>query len=245
MSQNSASLMDKKPVLVWPLTAIPRRAARVARSLTITFLVLLAGLHFIKPTLDPSWHFISEYAIGKNGWIMNLAFLLWAAAYIALFITIRSQVPRGIIGAIGLILLLVSATGLIIAGIFNMDPLLGTDTPTTAGKLHNLGGSLGMAMPFAAIFISWALSRNKDWSPAKRSILWSAGFAVFGFLLAFLSLGAMLAKSGGEFGPGVLVGWPNRFEVLTYCTWLIIVAGRAKYLKDQTNKSSTIESLYK
>ena len=55
--------------------AISRTAALLAFAGTATLVVLLAALHFIKPELDPSWHFISEYAIGDYGWMMVVAFL--------------------------------------------------------------------------------------------------------------------------------------------------------------------------
>ncbi len=38
-----------------------------------TFLFLLAALHNLKPELDPSWHMISEYAIGNHGWMLRLS----------------------------------------------------------------------------------------------------------------------------------------------------------------------------
>jgi hypothetical protein len=101
---------------------------------------------------------------------------------------------------------------------------------TTEGQLHNLGGTLGLAMPFAALIISLSLARNPAWSPVRHSLLWAAGLAVVGFLVSFLSLGFMLSQSGGQFGPGVLVGWPNRFEILTYSVWLMVVAGHAARL---------------
>lgn len=215
-----------------PVTAFSYKAANISLASTILFLLLLISLHYIKPGIDPSWRFISEYAIGKNGWLMVLAFLALAISYIALYLAIRPQIPRTIIGGFGLILLLISATGLMIAGIFVTDPVtISKDAQTIAGKLHSLGGTLGMAMPFAAIFISRALIKNKNWSSAKRPVLYAAGLATLGFLVAFISLGIMLSESGGKFGPDVLVGWPNRFEVITYCIWLIVIAWQSKRLK--------------
>jgi Protein of unknown function (DUF998) len=60
---------------VSPVTKISPTAARLSFAGAATFALLLAALHFIKPELNPSWHFISEYAIGEYGWIMVLAFL--------------------------------------------------------------------------------------------------------------------------------------------------------------------------
>jgi hypothetical protein len=49
------------------LAAVSSTAVRLSFAGAATFVVLLAALHFIKPGLDPSWHFISEYAIGEYG----------------------------------------------------------------------------------------------------------------------------------------------------------------------------------
>jgi hypothetical protein len=198
-----------------------------------SFVVLLAALHFIKPELDPSWHFISEYAIGDYGWIMVLAFLSLALGYVSLFVAIRSQL-RTIAGRIGLALLLVSAAGLTIAAIFTTDPItVSKDAVTTEGKLHNLGGTLGMAMPFAVGLIGWDLARNPAWSSARRPLLWATGLALVAFAVSFFSLGVMVSQSGGRFGPGVLVGWPNRFEIVAYSVWLMVVAWQAIQVRSQ------------
>src|SRR3712207_9414728 len=93
-----------------PVTGVSRAAALASFAGTAIFVVLLAALHFIKPGLDPSWHFISEYAIGDYGWVMVLAFLSLALGYVSLFVAIRQQL-RTIVGGIGLALLLVSEIG--------------------------------------------------------------------------------------------------------------------------------------
>jgi hypothetical protein len=210
-----------------PVAPTPRTAASLSLAGTSGFLILLIVLHFLKPELDPSWRFISEYAIGDYGWMMALAFLCLALGYIALFVAIRSQLPR-FAGRVGLALLLVSATGVILAGIFTTDPITATEnTRTLQGKLHTLGGMLGLAMPFAAALISWSLTRNRAWAPAQRSLRVAGGVAVLGFLVSFVSLSAMLAHTDGQFGPDVWVGWPNRLDVLGYSGWLITVGWRA------------------
>jgi hypothetical protein len=187
------------------VTAISPTAARLSFARAATFTVLLAALHFIKPGLDPSWHFISEYAIGEYGWIMVLAFLSLAIGYVSLFVSLLSQLQT-IAGRIGLALLLVSALGLTIAAIFTTDPItVSENAVTTEGTLHNLGGTLGIAMPFAAALIGWKLARNPAWSSAKRPILWATGLALVAFLVSFVSVGVMVSLSGGEFGPDVLV----------------------------------------
>ena len=216
-----------------PVRIITPAAASLSFAGAATFVVLLAALHFIKPELDPSWHFISEYAIGEYGWIMVLAFLSLALAYASLLVAIRSQL-RTIAGRIGLALLLLSALGLTIAAIFTTDPItVSENAVTTEGTLHNLGGTLGIAMPFAAVLIGWRLARNPAWSSARRPLLWATGLALVAFLVSFVSLSVMVSRSGGEFGPDVLVGWPNRIEIVAYSVWLMVVARQAIRVRSQ------------
>src|SRR5215216_1577851 len=212
--------------------AISRTAALLAAG-AATLVVLLAALHFIKPELDPSWDFNSEDAIGRYGWLMVLAFLSLALSYVSLFVAIRSQL-RTIVGRIGLALLLVSALGLTTAAIFTTDPItVSENAVTTEGTLHNLGGTLGIAMPFAAALMGWKLARNPAWSLAKRPLLWATGLALVAFLVSFVSLGVMVSRSGGEFGPDLLVGWPNRIEIVAYSVWLMVVARQAIRVRSQ------------
>jgi hypothetical protein len=162
---------------------------------------------------------------------MVLAFLALALGYVALVVTIRSQ-TRTNLGRIGLALLLVSALGLTIAAIFTTDPITVSEVAvTTEGDLHNLGGTLGIAMPFAAAIISWKLARNPAWSSTKRPLLWATGLALVAFVVSFESLGVRLSQNDGKFGPDVLVGWPNRFEILAYSVWLMTVAWQAVKLR--------------
>jgi hypothetical protein len=225
--------MDEDTATAKPVTVVSPTAALLSFAGAATFVVLLAALHFIKPELDPSWHFISEYAIGDYGWIMVVAFLSLALSYVSLSLAIRSQL-RTIAGRIGLALLLVSALGLTIGAIFTTDPItVSEDAVTTEGNLHNLGGTLGIAMPFAAALVGWKLARNPAWSSAKRPLLWATGLALVAFVVSFVSLGVMLSQSGGKFGPEVLVGWPNRFEIVAYSVWLMVVAWQTIRVRSQ------------
>src|SRR6187549_1462121 len=129
---------------------------------SIAFIAILALLHFIKPEIDPSWNFISEYQVGRFGWLMQLAFLSLALSCIFLVVSLWKQV--NITGKIGLVMLMISATGMIIAAIFKTDPLnTSPELVTQSGKLHQLGAMLDQ-LPFATIFISISLFRKKEWN---------------------------------------------------------------------------------
>ena len=55
-------------------------AAYVSIVFGSVFLILVTLLHFLKRELDPSWRMISEYEIGRHGWMMRLAFFCWGRA---------------------------------------------------------------------------------------------------------------------------------------------------------------------
>jgi hypothetical protein len=82
-------MTDKK--ITKPVTAISMTAAGLSIAAVITYQVTLIALIFIRPDLDPSWHTISEWAIGPYGWIMSLAFFVSAVSYGSLFIAIKSH----------------------------------------------------------------------------------------------------------------------------------------------------------
>jgi hypothetical protein len=213
-------------------------AARLSGGAAAAFVILLAALHLIRPDLDPSWRFISEYEIGDFGWLMSLAFLSLAVSYVALFIAVRPQL-RGIGGYIGLVCLLISAAGLTLAAIFTTDPITtNPDAMTTSGQLHSLGGTLGFAMPFASVLVSWSLARHPAWSSARQPLLWAAGLTAIGFLASIVSL-MTLIPGDGHFGPDVPVGWPLRFEIVTYCVWLIVTAWQALQVRSARAMQTT------
>ena len=211
-------------------TARTRTAARVSGTAGGLFLVLLAAVHVIKPELDPSWRFISEYAIGEHGWVMVVAFLSLALSCATLFIAIRSEArTRG--GKVGLAFLLAGAVGLTIAAVFTTDPITaGSDEMTTGGALHGAGNVIGtLSIPIAAALIGRSLRRNPAWSFARRSLLWSAVLTWIGLLVFEVSFAAMVP--GRELGPEVRIGWPNRVMIVTYAVWLIVVAQQASHLR--------------
>ena len=60
-------------------------AAQISIAAAAVFLGLLVVLHFFKPEFDPSWRFVSEYAIGDFGWLMKAAFFSLALSCAFLF----------------------------------------------------------------------------------------------------------------------------------------------------------------
>lgn len=191
----------------------PRGAAILSFISSALFLLVLASLHLLRRDLDPSWRFISEYEIGPYGWLMRFAFFCLATSCGAFCVAIVRD-ARGVSGRLGLALMLLAAFGMALAGVFAPDPV---------NRLHEVGAMLDH-LPFAALLISWSLSRNPTWRPARRTLLWTAALPLLGLVIFVVSMGVMLPRNEGKPGPGVLVGWPNRIMILAHCAWLMPVA---------------------
>ena len=202
-------------------------AARVALLCTAAFVGILALLHVVRADVDPSWHFISEYEIGRHGWLMQGAFLVLAAANLALLAAVR-PVLHGVAGTLGAVLFLVGTLGTILGGVFVSDSV-GTlpEAASPSGRMHALGGTLGLAGVLGTWLLSAALLRDPAWRPARRAVVVATTLFTLGFLVSFVAIATLVGRSGGTFGPDVPVGWPNRIGILAGCAWLAIVARQA------------------
>ena len=222
---NTASITSVRDL---PVSASAVTAARVSLISTLVFLVLFVAVHFLKPEIDPSWRFISEYAIGRWGWIMNLTFLSMAVSYVSLVLALRTKVKLG--GKIGLGFLMISATGLTLAALFTMQPL-GTspDALTASSKLHGWGAMLGTnGAALGSIVVTASLFRRPTW----RSSRWYMAGAVL-FILLATAWFMMNMPPDGKFGPDVPIGWPNRVLMMSYWVWLLIASRHAFRLSHQ------------
>jgi hypothetical protein len=217
-----------------PHPGFSKRTARTAVGLAAAFLTILFLLHFLEPEFDPSWRMISEYEIGRYGWLMTLAFFSWGGSVLALLIVLWPSLRTfgGLIGRGWLFLIGLALFG---AGIFKTNAITDT-TPNMANSLHTLCGAFViLTFPIAAILVAASLARNQEWVTARRRLLWVtllvwlSMFAFFGSIL----ISQAINPSAGRVGPEVLLGWPNRFMVAAYAFWLISVASRALQISEQ------------
>lgn len=192
------------------------------------FLALVALMHAIKRDLQPDWHVLSEYAIGSNGWIMALAFLVWAASSTALAASLKPHVTTRA-GMIGIGLLVVAAFGLVLAAFATTDPVTATgDQLTTHGKLHGVGAMLGIpAVLLASTLITWDLRRSLAWRDAHH---WLTRTTALAWAAMLTNAVVMATMYDGAYGPDVKVGWPNRLIALTYSAWIMAAASAARVI---------------
>ena len=188
------------------------------------FLALIVLLHAIKPEFEPSWRFLSEYSIGRHGWVMMTAFFLWAISCFTLSVALREHVKtRG--GRLGRVVLVVVGLSLIMAGLFAQDPITASpDELTTHGTLHAVASMIGIpGVPIAALFITWSLRHNPAWLALSRGMIVTAHLTWLSLLAMAVYLAIAVPRAGG-FGPDVLAGWMNRVAVLAYWAWQMVAS---------------------
>jgi len=193
------------------------------------FLAILFTLHFLKREFDPAWRMISEYEIGRFGWMMRVAFFCWGASVLALLITIwPALLPIG--GTISRWWFVLIVLALFGAGIFKTDPIT-DDTHSLVNTIHKLCGTIViLTFPIAATLAVRSLIHDPLWAVYQ-------GLLIFGIILAWIGLVAYFTtiiisrikdpQAGAVGGPHVYMGWPNRFNVVTYILWIIITAAIA------------------
>src|SRR5262245_28867990 len=155
--------------------------ARTALAAALGFLVLLASLHFLEPEFDPSTRMISEYELGRHGWVMSLAFFALGGSVLATLLSTssgstsrRSVVGRACFLAIGV--------ALIGGGIFYP-----YQPATVASYLHGLCGVIVIvAFPIAATLYGSGLAHRPPWKPSQRALRWATMLVWLG-LLSFVA----------------------------------------------------------
>lgn len=224
---------------------ISTTAARLGIVAIIAYQVLLIVLIFLRPDLDPSWHTISEWAIGPYGWVMSDAFLISALSYAAVFVMLGSQL-HGIMGRIGQGILLICVVGATGVGFFTTDPMPIRPPLSTMGTLHVIFGTTQLVLfPFAALFINLSLARkNQTWERARGVLLWTAGLPLFGFLAFVLYTAIFVFPLGPQaYGPGVNIGWPPRFAFFTYMLWVVALSRQAIRSSHEASTQTHIENV--
>ena len=195
--------------------------ARIASASIVLFLILLAALHFLEPEYDPSRHLISEYELGRYGWMMSLDFFsLGVSVFAMVFSTwYSSTTRRGLVGRWCFLAISVAFFG---AGVFR--PHI---TPNLASYLHGICGIIIiLTFPIAASLYNSGLAHSQEWAGSRRLLSWMTWLVWVG-LLSFVGSTIALGILAGPVNRSqatLLIGWQNRLMILTYSLWPIIAA---------------------
>jgi hypothetical protein len=185
----------------------------------------------LSPEFAPSWRVISEYALGRYGWVLSLMFVAMGSSSWALAAAIWPHV-RTNGGWAGLWLLIVAGSGGVMASYFDINHEVG----------HGVAGLLGvLGFPVAAMLLSISLGHDEEWRGARRGLLWLANLSWISVVLLVAALAIMTMQFSHVYGghlpqhapkslpAGVLGldGWADRLIVLSNCAWVIFTAWHA------------------
>ncbi len=191
------------------------------------FLVVLAALHLIKSDLSPTWRMVSEYEIGRYGWLMQGAFLMLAVSTVGACIILR-PVTSNRAGRIGRSALLMTAGGLALAGFATADPITSTTAQlTTHGNLHGLGAMLGIpGLAVASIALARSVRNDATYTRPVRHATYFVVAAIAVFIVSMV-----IMFHGAPATPDVQIGIQNRVLVMSHAAFLLVVANRARHAR--------------
>lgn len=210
---------------------VRKSAAWLAILLTGAAISLLAALHVLSPEFSPSWRVISEYALGHYAWVLSLMFFCMGSSSWALAAAIWPE-AQSIGGKFGKWLLLIAGLGGVMASYFDITRMIG----------HAIAGLFGViGFPIAAMLLSVALGRNKNWRAVRPRLLLVANLSWISVVLLvatlFIMTTQMMRLNGGHLPqhapkvlpPGVMAldGWADRLIVLSNSAWIFLAAWQA------------------
>ena len=193
----------------------PSLFAGLAVATSVAFQLLMIAAIVLRPEIDPARNPISEYAIGRLGWLAVLGFQASAAAYASLAAALRHRLPDRL-GRIGLFMLCYCALATAVVGLCVADPVTTPMSELTAmGRVHLATGiSAFVVLPVAAVAINISLSRAVAWAESRKLLIVTGLLPTIGFV-TLVTLAATVTPAEG---------WPPRLMFLTYAAWTIAIA---------------------
>ncbi|MCH7844271.1 MAG: DUF998 domain-containing protein [Acidobacteria bacterium] len=177
------------------------------------FVATFVVLHFVQWGLNPAQHFISEYALGRLGWLVTLAFLVVGVGTLALARGLHRSFEPGELVTTPVALITIAGISFIVLGIFKIDPLLedGTTAYTPAGIAHLLAGLvLFLGLVVGAFVLRGVFAGDARWWGLEEATL-------------RLALGMLVASVVMVAVPQQMVGLAQRAVVAIMLTWLAVL----------------------
>jgi len=198
-------------------------AASAAIAAAVLALIALPALHILKPEVSPSRNMISQYALGRHGWVMTLFFGAFAAASACLSAALVVH-AQALLGRMGLVFLLAAAVGLAMAARFPMDPGTPRERVSSSGKMHGVAFLVGVPCQLLAVLLlSLALRSQASHASLPlltlTAVVWLSLVVV---IVVMLMVGP--GKPSNPDGPERFLGWPNRLFMVSYGVWLVVAA---------------------
>lgn len=194
----------------------PRRLAEIAMACFGYFIAALVLLHILRPDYTPVDHMISDYAVGRFGWVMTTAFLAISAGCLTLGLGMAAAGPRSLAGRGAVLLLWVAAAGLVATAIFPTD--IETAATTATGNIHTVSFLVNViSLILCALLFAFSFQQSDAW----RSFRWMGLGLAAALLAAFIAQFLTLHR-------GAPYGLTNRLFVAVLMVWFLVTAAQLR-----------------
>lgn len=213
-------------------TSTAARAARwatVSIACSIFFFVAVILSHLIRTDLALTTHFLSEYALGPNGFVMTAAFAVFGIGILVLSGGLRPSITATRHARVGLVLLGIGGIALLLASIFPAEIEPDMSALSLSGLIHDVAALIFFVATVAgSVLIAWGFQRELQWQSHAGSEMTLALVATAA-LLAFL---VIYPLQSGE-NPAVpvfadIVTISQRVLVLCIWLWILVTAVRLR-----------------
>jgi len=178
---------------------------------------VIALLHIIRTDFNPGYRYLSEYSRGPYGALMTSTFFVLSAGSLALFLGLCRSVTWRLRFVPGLVLWLIWACAVFLAGIYTSD-LQGTPH-TRIGLIHDQMGMIAFpSATFALLLLSLPLRWEKEWRPVWRPAMLLSVVALVSFLVL------------DRFGQRDLGGLDQRIFLGATLLWMWIIGKRMQMI---------------
>ncbi len=157
-------------------------------------LIALLLMHVLRPDYSPTSHMISEYAVGRYGWIMTTSFLALGCGCLTLLLALSGSEPGSVAAWIGILLMGIPSIGLVVSAFFPMDAP--ESPPTRTGDVHNISFLANVvSIVLATSLLSVGFWIDPRWRSFRRLAVALTSLIVIGVIVQFLTL-----QRGAPFG---------------------------------------------
>ena len=186
--------------------------AGVAAAAVFVAVLLIEGA--LRPGYDPTYHTSSALSLGDRGWIQIANFLQLGMGTFAIAIGIHQALNS----VVAPVLVAISGLGVIVAGVWRMDPMRGyppgaqSGTPTTLTRHHQIHDIAGPTT-FLAIFGACLALAD------RLQGLWR----LYTILTAVAGLALTVSTAIAWRKDARHTGLVQRALILVYCSWIALL----------------------
>jgi hypothetical protein len=172
----------------------------------LVFLFAIIGMHFLRPDKHMLTNFISEYAVGDFGWVMEVGFFGAFTGGLCLLIGLFQYFKLTVSA---LIALSCWCVGICLAGLFKTD--VPGEKVTATGLIHGFSALIALlSLGIAMIVWSRNFSRNTAWKKLAKPSMFFGVISILLFVIFFMS-------------PPSFRGLTQRILIAWEISWLLLI----------------------